>query len=86
MTLQPYGSDTFEDMAARLVEISGKFRDMAKQQRQSGLKPIKLNDRKLQEWFNHIEIWAQDANGRQQTDFVRQRGAERANKAKRKKG
>lgn len=85
MTLQTYDAESFEELASRLVEVSGKFREMAKQQKQSGLKPVKLNARKLQEWFDYIEIWAQAASGRQLTESLKQRGAQRAAKAKRKK-
>ena len=72
MTLQSYSADKFDDLATRLIEISGKFRELAKIQKQSGIKAISLNDRKLQEWMIHIEVWAQDAAGRQQRDCRRE--------------
>lgn len=86
MTLQTYDAKAFDDMAARLVELSGKFKEVAKQQRQLGLKSIDLNDRKLLEWISYIEIWAQSSKGRQMTESVRQRGTQRAEKVKGKKG
>lgn len=86
MTLQSYTSETFDDLAVRLGEISGKCRELAKQQRQSGLESIELNDRKLHEWIVHIEVWAQDASGRQQTQVVFHKGMQRALTVKRQEG
>ena len=85
MTLQPYGSESFDELALRMLDVAAVFRDMARLQRQGNVKSVGLHDRKLLEWVANIEIWAQDARGRQQTELVRQRGAQRAQSVGRKK-
>jgi len=85
MTLQQYKPESFDELALRLLDAAALMRDLAHQQRHSGVKAVGLNDRKLLEWLGNIEVWAQDARGRQQTEFVRKRGSERAQSTGRRK-
>lgn len=85
MTLKQYGTEQLDELALRMLDVAALFRELAKQQRQGDAQPIPLHDRKLLEWLSGIEIWAEDARGRQQTELIRQRGAQRAQKIARKK-
>jgi hypothetical protein len=85
MTLKQYGAEQLDDLALRVLDVAALFRDLANQQRQGGAQPIPLHDRKLLQWLSAIEIWAEDARGRQQTELIRQRGAQRAQMSASKK-
>ncbi|MCE9554121.1 MAG: hypothetical protein K8T91_12200 [Planctomycetes bacterium] len=86
MTLQQYGPERLDELALRMLDVASLFRDMANQQRQGDPKAaVGLHDRKLLEWLSSIEVWAEDARGRQQTEVIRKRGAERAQTMARKK-
>ena len=86
MTLQQYGPERLDELALRMLDVAALFRDMARQQRQGDSNAtVGLHDRKLLEWLSSIEVWAEDARGRQQTEMIRKRGAERAQSMARKK-
>ncbi|MCE9544124.1 MAG: hypothetical protein K8T25_01160 [Planctomycetia bacterium] len=78
MTLQPYGPDQLDELAWRAFDLAALLRQIGQMARSGGLGSVPLHDKKPREWLSNLEVWAHDAQGRMQTELVRNRGAKRA--------
>ncbi len=57
MTLETYDPDRFNELALRLMDLTGQLRRIAIRSQQEGLDPLPLNDKKALEWLGKLEEW-----------------------------
>ncbi len=58
MTLKPYGPEKLDQLALRLLDLSGILRQMANNSREQDVANLPLHDRKALLWLENIEHWA----------------------------
>ena len=85
MTLQAYDPDKLDQLALRVLDLSGIFRAMANKARADQPSRLNLQDRKAHEWISNLEQWARKAETELEMAILRNKGASKAAETPRRK-
>lgn len=78
MTLIPYDSAKFDDLALRFLDLAATCRQIAKRSREIGIEQTQVHDKKASEWLEKLELWTEEARQRCEMAVVKAQGARRA--------
>jgi predicted AAA+ superfamily ATPase len=74
MTREPYTPRQFDELALRMLDLSGILRKMSVSARESGLESTAIHDRKALEYLAKLELWAHKAESDLQRELLQHRG------------